>query len=229
VTDVILFLPSFFPWVITMTTQTLFSIGPDRKAVFLATVALILFSYFSIILIALHFIRPDYTPVDHMISDYAVGRAGWLMTTAFVALGFGCLALSLGLWRSGPKTIPALIARLFLIVVFLGLMVTATFATDLETAKDTQHGMIHTLSFLVNIVSISIAAFLLSLSFGAEPKWKTSRLPSILIAIGLVIAFLVQFLSLHRGAPYGITNRIFVFVFMSWLFFAAIRLRKVAG
>ncbi len=212
-----------------MTTQTPFPAAPDRTAVTLGTIALSLFSYFSLVLIALHFIRPDYTPVDHMISDYAVGRAGWLMTTAFVALGIGCLSLSLGLWRSGPKTLSALIARLLLIVVFLGLMVTATFPTDLETAKDTQHGMIHTLTFLVNIVSISIAAFMLSLSFGAEPRWKSSRLPSMLIALGLVLAFVVQFLSLHRGAPYGITNRIFVLVFMSWLFFAAFRLRKVAG
>ena len=212
-----------------MTTPTPFPAAPDRKAVMLATAALWLFGYFSVVLIALHFVRPDYTPVDHMISDYAVGRAGWLMTTAFVALGVGCLSLSLGLWRSGPKTISALIARLLLIVVFLGLMVTATFATDLETAKDTQHGMIHTLSFLVNIISISVAAFLLSLSFGADPRWKMSRLPSLMIAIALVVAFVVQFVTLHRGAPYGITNRLFVLVFMGWLFFAAFRLRKVAG
>ena len=212
-----------------MTTPTPFPAAPDRKAVMLATAALGLFGYFSVVLVALHFVRPDYTPVDHMISDYAVGRAGWLMTTAFVALGVGCLSLSLGLWRSGPKTISALIARLLLIVVFLGLMVTATFATDLETAKDTQHGMIHTLSFLVNIISISVAAFLLSLSFGADPRWKMSRLPSLMIAIALVVAFVVQFVTLHRGAPYGITNRLFVLVFMGWLFFAAFRLRKVAG
>ncbi len=212
-----------------MTTHTPSAVGRDRNAVMLATLALGLFGYFSIILIALHFVRPDYTPVDHMISDYAVGRAGWLMTTAFVALGAGCLSLSLGLWRSGPKTVSALIARLLLIVVFFGLMVTATFATDLETAKDTQHGMIHTLSFFVNIVSIALIAFTLSLSFGADPRWKSSRLPSFLIAAALVVAFVVQFLSLHRGAPYGITNRVFVVVFMSWLFFAAYRLRAVAG
>jgi hypothetical protein len=212
-----------------MTAQTLFPGSSDRTAVIFATAALSLFSYFSVILIALHFVRPDYTPVDHMISDYAVGRAGWLMTTAFVALGFGCLSLSLGLWRSGPQTIMALVGRLFLIVTFLGLLVTATFATDLETAKDTQHGTIHTFSFLINIVSISIVAFTSSLSFGADQRWKSSRLPSLLIAIALVAAFILQYMTLHRGAPYGITNRLFVLVFMSWLFFAAYRLRKIAN
>ncbi len=212
-----------------MTTQTPFAGGADRTAERLATAALLLFGYFAVVLIALHVIRPDYTPVDHMISDYAVGRMGWLMTTAFVALGFGCLSLSLGLWRSGPKTVPALIARLFLIVVFCGLMVTAAFATDLETAKDTAHGAIHTVSFLVNIVSVLVAALTLTFSFGADPRWKSSRLASLLIAVALIAAFVLQYLTLHRGAPYGITNRIFVVVFMSWLIFAALRLRRVAS
>ncbi|MDV6329936.1 DUF998 domain-containing protein [Asticcacaulis sp. 201] len=211
-----------------MSNQTLIPDAPDRNAAIAATVSLFLFSYFSIALIALHFIRPDYTPIDHMISDYAVGRAGWLMTTAFVALGFGCLSLSLGLWRAGPKKVSATIGRLLLILAFLGLMVTAVFPTDLETAKDTLHGTIHTASFLVNIVSISVAALTLSLSFGADPRWKSIRLPSLLIVVALVGAFVVQYLTLHRGAPYGFTNRAFVLVVMSWLFFVAFCLKKIA-
>ncbi len=200
----------------------------DRKAAVSATLALGLFSYFSLVLIALHFVRPDYTPIDHMISDYAVGRAGWLMTTAFVALGLGCLSLSLGLGWRGPRRISATAGRLLLIVAFLGLMVTAAFPTDLETAKDTLHGTIHTVSFLVNIVSISVAALTLSLSFGADPRWKGARLPSLLIVLALLVAFGVQYMTLHRGAPYGYTNRAFVLVVMTWLFFVAFSLRHVA-
>ncbi len=211
-----------------MSNQTLFPDAPDPKAAIFATVALSLFSYFSLVLLTLHVVRPDYTPIDHMISDYAIGRAGWLMTTAFVALGFGCLSLSLGLWRTGPKKVSATIGRLFLIVAFLGLMVTATFPTDLETAKDTLHGIIHTVSFLVNIVSISIAALTLSLSFGADPRWKSARLPSLLIVVALVVVFVAQYLTLHRGAPYGYTNRVFVLVVMGWLFFVALKLRTVS-
>jgi hypothetical protein len=211
-----------------MSNQTPFPDAPDRKAAAAATVALCLFAYFSVVLIALHFVRPDYTPIDHMISDYAVGRAGWLMTTAFVAFGSGCLSLSLGLWRAGPRGVSAIIGRLLLIVGFLGLMVTATFQTDLETAKDTLHGTIHTISFLVNIFSISIAALTLSLSFGADPRWKHVRLPALLIVVALIGAFVVQYMTLHRGAPYGYTNRAFVLMVMSWLFFAAYCLRQVA-
>lgn len=211
-----------------MPNQTLSPDVMDKKAAIAATIALCLFSYFSVALIAMHALRPDYTPIDHMISDYAVGRSGWLMTTAFVALGFGCLSLSLGLWRAGPKRASASIGKLLLIVACLGLMVTATFPTDLETAKDTLHGTIHTVSFLVNIVSISVAALTISLSFGADSRWKGARLPALLIVIALLGAFVVQYLTLHRGAPYGFTNRAFVLIVMSWLFFVAYHLKKIA-
>jgi len=211
-----------------MPEQALFPDTADRKAATSAIVALCLFGYFSLTLIALHFVRPDYTPIDHMISDYAVGPFGWLMTTAFIALGFGCLSLSLGLWRTGPRRVSATVGRLLLMVACLGLMVTAAFPTDLETAKDTLHGTIHTISFLVNIVSISIAALTLSLSFGADPRWKSARLPALLIVAALLGAFVVQYMTLHRGAPYGFTNRAFVLVVMSWLFFVAFSLKKVA-
>jgi hypothetical protein len=53
-------------------------------------------------LVVMHVIRPDYTVFYHMISDYAVGRFGWIMTTAFVSVGLGCLTLAIGLLRDGP-------------------------------------------------------------------------------------------------------------------------------
>jgi hypothetical protein len=80
----------------------------------LAEVAMGCFGYFIVMLVLLHGLRPDYTPVDHMISDYAVGRLGWVMTTAFVALAVGCLTLGLGMALAGPKALPGRAAVLLL-------------------------------------------------------------------------------------------------------------------
>ncbi len=192
------------------------------------TLALALFAGFVVALVALHGLRPDYTPIDHMISDYAVGRYGWLMTAAFVAVGAGCFSLTVGLWRDGPKTALSLIGRVLILVASAGLMVTAAFPTDLETAPSTQHGDIHAISFLVNIVSLFIAALTLSVSFGADARWKSLRPLALAITAALIAAFVAQAMTLHKGLPYGITNRIFVAVLMSWLFAAALRLRAVA-
>ena len=196
----------------------------------LPNLAIAFFAYFAIALIGLHFLRPDYTPVDHMISDYAVGRFGWIMTTAFISVSLGCLCLAIGLGRDGPKTVLVAIARVLMGIASLGLLVTAAFQTDLETVMvNTTHGNIHTLSFLVNIVSLFLAALSLSVSMGADAHWKSLRTPALILVAALAIAFVAQAMTLHRGAPYGITNRIFVVVLISWLMLIAVRLRTVSS
>jgi hypothetical membrane protein len=187
------------------------------------------FVYFVLALLLMHAIRPDYTIIDHMISDYAVGPTGWVMTTAFTSLAFGCLALAIGLLRDGPQSWLCRIGASLLIVAFIGLVVTALFPTDLETAPTTQAGNIHTISFLVNVVSILVSTLCLAFSYGSSPDWRGHSTPALIFAGLLVIAVVAQFLTLHRGAPYGIANRLFVAILMAWLILNCVWLRQVAA
>ncbi|WP_242126473.1 DUF998 domain-containing protein [Sphingobium sp. Sx8-8] len=175
------------------------------------------FLYFAAALSLMHLLRPDYTIVDHMISDYAVGRFGWIMTSAFVSLATGCLALAIGLFRDGPASWPGRIGAALLVVAFAGLIVTALYPTDLETAPSTRTGDIHAISFLVNIVSVLLSTLCLALSYALEPRWRAHRSAALALAGLLLAAFVAQYLTLHRGAPYGITNRLFVAVLIAWL------------
>jgi len=188
-----------------------------RRPATMAVAAAGFFLYFVLALLLMHVVQPDYTITDHMISDYAVGRHGWIMTTAFVSLSLGCLALAMGLFQEGPRSWLARIGAGLLLVAFLGLIVTALFPTDLETAPTTRTGNIHTLSFLVNVVSICASTLCLALSYGGSPRWHRRRTPALVLAGLLIVAFVAQFMTLHRGAPYGITNRLFVAVLMAWL------------
>ena len=194
----------------------------------LAEVAAGCFGYFIVALVLLHGLRPDYTPVDHMISDYAVGRLGWVMTTAFVAAAVGCLTLGMGMAIAGPRSLPGRAAVLLLWVAAVGLSVTATFPTDLETAATTTTGNIHTASFLVNVISVILCSLLFAISFYQSDDWRSYRWIGLAFAIALLAAFIAQFLTLHRGAPYGLTNRLFVAVLMAWFVATALQLRRVA-
>lgn len=202
---------------------------PALRRVLLATPALGFFAYFVLALLLMHVVRPDYTVIDHMISDYAVGQSGWIMTTAFLSLSFGCLALSIGLLRDGPKSWLGRIGASLLMIAFVGLIVTAIFPTDLETAPSTRTGDIHTMSFLVNVLSIFVSTLCLAFSYGGSPDWCRRRTPALIFAGLLAIAFVAQFLTLHRGAPYGITNRLFVAVLMAWLISNSLWLRFAAS
>jgi heme/copper-type cytochrome/quinol oxidase subunit 4 len=102
-------------------------------------------------------------------------------------------------------------------VAFAGLIVTALFPTDLETAPSTRTGDIHAISFLVNIVSILLSTICLALSYAADPRWHARKGAALVLAGLLIAAFVAQYLTLHKGAPYGITNRLFVVVLIAWL------------
>ena len=199
----------------------------ESTSVFFATASIVCFTYSVLVLLLLHALRPDYAPVHHMISDYAVGPYGWVMTTFFLAMSCGCVMLLLGLVRSGPSAALARIGTLLLAVASVGLVVSAIFPTDVQPPS-TRSGEIHDLSFLVNVGSILLAIVLLSVSFGGEPRWRPYRPASLSLAGLAVLAAVLQFLTLHRGAPYGLTNRLFVTVLFAWLLATSIRLRAVA-
>lgn len=154
-----------------MTTQ---EIGrPDRSTIKpFGTAAIVCFTYPVLALLLLHVLRPDYAPASHMISDYAVGRYGWVMTTWFLATSCGCLMLLLGLVRSGPRSVAARLGILLLGIASIGLVISAIYPTDLEGAPSTRTGNIHDMSFLVNVGSILLAIVLLSASFARQPRWR---------------------------------------------------------
>jgi len=194
----------------------------------LPTAAVGFFLYSVVALLLMHVIRPDYTIVDHMISDYAVGQFGWIMTTAFASVGIGCLTLAIGLFRDGPTSWLGRTDAALLVVAFAGLIVTALYPTDLETAPSTRTGNIHIISFLVNIVSILLSTICLALSYAGSPGWRRHRSPALAFSGLLIVAFVGQYLTLHKGAPYGIFNRLFVAVIMAWLIASSLWLKSSA-
>jgi hypothetical protein len=142
--------------------------------------------------------------------------------------------LAIGLLRDGPKSWLGRVGAVLLFVAFAGLIVTALFPTDLETAPSTRTGDIHTASFQVNVVSIFISTLCLAFSYGGDPSWRRHRMPALSFAGLLAVAFVAQVLTLHRGAPYGIANRVFVAVLMAWLisnslWLAAVSAERSAG
>src|SRR5579864_6545817 len=115
-----------------------------------ATVTITCFAYLACALLLMHVLRPDYAVPTHMISDYAVGRYGWIMVSAFLAMSVGTFTLMLGLAFGGPATALGRIGAGLLGVASIGLVVSALFPTDLEEATTaTRSGFIHDMSFLV--------------------------------------------------------------------------------
>jgi len=64
-----------------------------------ARVSLSAVAFFFILLAALHFIEAEFAPARHLISEYELGRYGWIMSLAFFSLGVGLLAMLCSTWN----------------------------------------------------------------------------------------------------------------------------------
>jgi hypothetical protein len=88
------------------------SVSPQAHSVdeWVAILAIGFFGYFVVAVVALQFLRADYDPLSHFISEYAVGPYGEIMSSAFISMSLGALFLFVGLvgWLkrgSRPKVV----------------------------------------------------------------------------------------------------------------------------
>jgi hypothetical protein len=69
---------------------------------------------------------------------------------------------------------------------------------------------------------------LLTVGFGGDPRWRSFRRVSVFLLSLIALAFMLQFLTLRKGAPYGLANRFLVCVLFAWFIATGYRLRNLA-
>jgi hypothetical membrane protein len=180
--------------------------------------------------VTLHFLRPDYSPVHHVVSDYANGPYGWLMTVSFLALGVGCLALAVGLSQAGPNRLAAVIGIVFLAFVALGCFGAPLFPIDPPGERASQTGVIHAFIVVTSFGFMVLASLLLSVSFRRDTRWRPYRRVALILAVAYVLAYALHFAATHTGSAFvGVTNRLSLVAMLAWLLTSAFALREVAG
>lgn len=200
------------------------SSGSRSRNPFFASTAVACFSYGALALVILHVVRPE--NAGHMVSDYAVGPYGWVMTSCFLALSCGCLMLLLGLLRHGPASLAARAGACLLGMVSAGLVVSAIFPTDVKRPI-THSGQIHFISFLVNVAGIVLAAVLVSLGFGSHARWRPYQRRAVVLALLILLAFVLQFLTILWRWHYALANRFFILAVFAWMLMTSVRLRAI--
>ena len=56
------------------------AISQAKQVAWLALIAIGGIVYFIVAVVVLHFLRPEYNPINHAVSNYAVGPYGYLIT-----------------------------------------------------------------------------------------------------------------------------------------------------
>ena len=185
---------------------------------------------FIVLLAMLHVIKPEIEPSWNFISEYQVGRFGWLMSLAFVSLASSCLFLSIGLWKK--VNIVGKIGLVMILLSSAGMFIAAIFKTDpLNTSPElvTQSGMLHQWGAMLD--QIPFAALLITIALFRKKEWDVNRWLLIvsLIFVWFGMIYFIASIRIHFPADgkfgpnvlVGWQNRIMIVTQALWLILVA--------
>lgn len=215
-----------------------------RTAPLAARLALVADAATLLLLASLHVLSPEFAPSWRMVSEYALGRYGWVLSLMFLAWGISSWALAVSLWpqvssRAGKVGI------CLLVVAGLGEAMAAVF--------DITHDSGHSIAGVLGMGGFPIAAILLSVSLGRASGWRSVKRPLLWLAhlswisivllgatLALMTAQVVQIyghLPAHAptALPAGVlgldgwADRLYILSACAWLAVAAVRAVRLTG
>ena len=195
-----------------------------------------------VLLLSLHVLSPEFSPAWRMISEYANGQYGWVLSLMFVAYGLGSLALAFAI----QSQVTTRRGRLGLVLLTLsGISQVSAAQFDLNQAA------LHDLAGALGILCLPLAAMLISPTLAATPRLAAARLPLLVTAnltcvsvvlwiatFAVMIATFLQALgelptSAPADLPHGVialvgwTNRLVVISAWTWVATVAWRALKL--
>ena len=198
-----------------------------------------------LLLAGLHILSPEFDPSFRMVSEYALGHYGWVLSLMFLAWGMSSWALVVAIW-SQVKTTSGKVGLWFLVIAGLGEAMASVF--------DITHDPGHSIAGVLGIVGFPIAAVLLSVSVGRLHAWRDVKRPliwlanlswiSVVLLVATLVLMTVQFAQAYGGQlpqhapaqlPSGVlgldgwADRLFVLSSCLWMLVAAWQAMKLAG
>lgn len=196
-----------------------------------------------LLLASLHVLSPEFDPAWRMVSEYAYGHYGWVLSLMFLTWGISAWALAAAIWSHVP-TKAGKIGLWFLMIAGLGEAMASVF--------DITHDTGHTIAGILGIGGFPIAALLLSVSLGRIEEWRGAKKPllwianlswlSIVLLVATLVLMTVQFLHFNGGQlpshaptslPPGVVgldgwaDRLFVLSNCLWVVMAAWQVNKL--
>ena len=188
-------------------------------------------------LASLHILSPEFDPSFHMVSEYANGHYGWVLSLMFAAWGIGSWTLAIAIWQQVTTRAGK---------IGLGFLIAAGLGEAMASVFDINHQPMHDLAGYIGILGLPIAAMLISVSLSHSQAWSGVRraLPltanltwiSVVLLIATFILMIVTYMqsganidptSFVWTLPPGViglvgwANRLLVVVYCGWVGIAA--------
>lgn len=114
-------------------------------------------------LASLHVLSPEFNPAWRVVSEYALGHYGWVLSLMFLSWGISSWALAAALWPQVPTT-AGKVGLYFLIITGIGEAMASVF--------DVTHEVGHGIAGILGVLGFPVAALLLSAALRRTSPWQ---------------------------------------------------------
>lgn len=185
-------------------------------------IALIFFAYFVIAVIALYFLNPSYGLFRSFAGGYDLGSYEFLIASTFFSLGFGDLALVIGLNRGMSQSRRSWTGLILLAIWGVGMLlagifpandwgstvrhmttvrIAGIFPVEVQATPETPYSFLHIFAILGSFFSLSLAAILLSRRFKLDENWQPIHRLAFLLAVLMLASSILFFLQFFPALP----------------------------
>jgi hypothetical protein len=182
---------------------------------------------------ALHLLKPDIHPARTMMSQYALGRFGWVMAVCFAAFGVASAGVSVALMPDVHSLVGSIGLGL-LAVAAVGLVMAARFPMDpVSTPREQMSftGRMHGVAFLLGVPCMVFAVLLVSLALVSQGSHRLLPMMTTTAVVWLSLFVMIGImLKVGPGKPpdpngperfVGWPNRLLMVGYAVWLMLAA--------
>ena len=175
----------------------------------------------------LHALRGDINPLRQVMSEYANGSNGPIMTVVFYAFGLSSVALAFRLRRGIPRRGMARLIPWLLALAGIGLIAAGVFEVERPLVPDTLEELIHSNASVVAFVLLITSMFMVSLMCWSDSRWWTFRWPSLILAVCAAAAAMATPLTQQTGWS-GAVQRLLSLTVLAWFLGTALHVRRKA-
>jgi hypothetical protein len=178
-------------------------------------------------ILVLHLVRRDLDPLHDVMSHYANGPNGPLMTIVFYAFGVSAIAMGIRL-RSGidrrgvTRPVPWL-----LVVAGASLLIAGVFEVDRPTDPETAGEVVHSNASVAAFVLLVAAMVLFAIACRHDERWASMRWTS--LGLALIAASAAAATQLTRSSDTaGGMQRLLAGAVLAWLVLVAVHVRRAS-
>lgn len=200
---------------------------PEHRATGASLVAVVGVAVAFVGVMVMHAVRSDVDPIREVMSHYANGSRGPVMSVVFYAFGAVALALAIRLrtaidHHGVRRGFPVLLA-----LAGVALIAAGVFEVDRPLAPQTLQETIHSNAAVAAFVMLIVAMLLFSSACWGDDRWWSVRWLSLGLAVAAALAAVGT--QLAGGSTWsGAVQRVLAGAVLAWFLLAAVHVRRTA-